>query len=997
MLHLALIALSMLPFAALSSTETGERLPGPGEITNGIRWKLERTSNARMSSSDQAQTRDERPALYLNLSSDEGYAEWRATPMLSVGANSEWIVSAEVEGDVSAPAYISVLGFSDEGDSKPRLLAMASTPLGALEGAHLERKFTIPEGVRLLRVGVGLSKRKGEAWFSELSLKSADNAVSALPKPWLKPLKPDAQWLWIEGHPEVFHVVFSRKLVLPDAPGQAWIQATADNIFKLTINGEEVASGTEWKEVQMIDATRFLKKGENEIIMDVRNIDGAAGMLLAGGAYFANHAPLTFSSDGSWTSARPDGTHYPLAVLGKAPLAPWRTIEIQPVSQRRIVAGRATDVSDKIEAGEAFEAAITLHEEIPLSLINQLKVSFWNAKGERCALSPWQPTIRCHQQKLWISLPTSRFANPDTYHWKLEAPGLAVQWRGQNETVELTRAPLPKPSPARIYTKGGANKVSLNGGEQSPFHYAPGQTTSVENYQAWSRTGGRIFEIAVSSTADYKSDGRWDLFQIESRLLQLLEADPDAVVQLRVRIDAPAWWEQRHPDDCFVSNKGRPAKQSFASAKWRRFAVESIVSLLRELEARPVGRAVAAVLPMGFKGGEFQLWGEEVGEYDCSPVAQAAFERWQERQGLPRERQITLPHPALEFPFPESGAEIRRSFFRFVGEENGTGIAEIVKGIKQEAPDVQVSVYYGYLYEHAASIKRLLYGGSLGFSHVLKQAPLDCITCPASYSLRGDGKGQAFMYPVTSVALNGIQPGVEDDIRNFLSANVSDSSGERLHLPSSSILSLRKLRYLAAAHGASVRYYTAFVDEVDTLQSPILLRELGRVNQEVMTLAPCPIGAAGQVGHVIAPETLVGLAELPDAESLARNTLSLVRDTLSSVGRPIAYLTFEDWEQHRDKWDTIVLSMPGLLGPDQLDVLRREFGELPAMEKTTPYLVLRRDKKALCCADNEALGQLLAVDGDYRPDRHWYIGGNFGILNVGSLFAPQGAQPSNSR
>lgn len=976
----------MLSFTAQGDTQ--ERLPAPGEIADNTRWKLERTSNARVTSSDQTQTRNGQPALYLNFSSDEGYAEWRATPMLPIEAETEWIFSAEVEGDVTAPAWLSVHGFSEEEKQEPKLLAMVATPLGALEGFRLEKRFRVPPGFDLLRVGAGISKGQGEVWFSQLSLRPAEGTSSVIHEPWARPLKPDADWLWIEGRPEVFHVVFRRKLVLPGTPGQAWIQVTADNIFALTINGEEVGRGTEWKEVQMIDITRFLRGGENEIVMDVRNIDGAAGMLLAGGTYFADHLPLTFSSDKSWSAASPEGEPYSLTVLGKAPLAPWRTVEILPVSPRRVVAGMLADASSKILAGEAFEADITLQEEIPASLLNQLKVSFINAKGERGALSPWQPTIRSDRQKIWVSLPTSRFANPGHYEWKLEAPGLALQLL-EKSSLEVLAAPLPEASPANIYIKGAGNKVSCKGGEQSPFTYAPNLTTSVENYQAWSQTGGHFFEIAANSTVDFKSNGRWDLFQVETRLLQVLEADPDAVVQLRVKIDAPAWWEQRHPGDCFVSNKGRPAKQSFASTEWRRFAVESVVSLLRELEARPVGRAVASVLPMAFKGGEFQLWGEEVGEYDCSPAAQAAFQRWQVKNGVPEVQQIGLPHPALEYPFPKEGAELRGRFFRFVGEENGTGITEIVKGIKAEMPSVQVSIYYGYLHEHAASIKRLLYGGSLGFQHVLREAPVDCITCPASYSLRGNGKGQAFMYPVTSVVLHGIQPGVEDDIRNFLSLQSGDSSGERLHLPSTTILSLRKLRYLAAEHGASVRYYTAFVDEVDTLQSPILLKELGRVNHEVMNLKPCPVGAIGQVAYVVAPEALVGLAELADGQTLARDTLSLVRDTLSSIGRPVAYVTFEDWQQHRQKWDTIVLSMPGLLEPKQLRALDREFGELPILEPTTPYLVLQRKGQAFTCDNNMALGQLLTQGSEYQPGRHWYIGGNFSIINHGASFTSQ--------
>jgi hypothetical protein len=230
------------------------------------------------------------------------------------------------------------------------------------------------------------------------------------------------------------------------------------------------------------------------------------------------------------------------------------------------------------------------------------------------------------------------------------------------------------------------------------------------------------------------------------------------------------------------------------------------------------------------------------------------------------------------------------------------------------------------------------------------------------------------MYPVTSVRLHGKMPVLEDDIRNFLSPHPSDSSGERLHDLGSSILSLRKLRWLAATQGAAVRYLTAFGDPVDTMQDPTILAELATLNRKVMMLKPAEIGAQGQIAFVVDPTALCKAAELPG--ELVRAALCDVRRDLAKVPRSLAYLTMADWQTHPSTWDSVILPLPALLGEAERSALEKAFSKLPATDSGTAFLLLEKGKEATKCANVEELSKRLG--GDESPEsRYWYIGGNF--------------------
>ncbi len=938
-------------------------------------WEMVRTQETRVD----ARGRDFEQAgavLELKVANDAGYGEWRVKPLVEVAPETGYQCRAKVSGYAEAAPYLEIYAYGEDGTSK--LVGHVAGKIGRFEDDVLQCRFTTPAKTKRLRVGIGLSKAKGEIKISEATLLpvvegETPAVVESFPKKVSLP-SPVADWLWIRSDPGLPTVVFRKAFTLDRVPETAFAQVTADNAYKLSINGKPICEDSNWKTLEVRDIAGDLVKGDNVVEIEVDNFDDVGGVLFHARLHGVGGSEgyLDVASDATWTARKKDGTALEIADLGPAPHPPWKTISLEDIQPPKRIAAEVVEQTESVTQGDVFKAVLRLRNSG--KELEEARLTVRNAANQ-VAVSGAEAYCTRTGDLLTVELPISRYGLPGRHSLHLGGSDFVIE--ADFKDLQITNSSFGSTKPS-YWPVGGGNKVETRAGVQAPFSYASILKSTEGRYQAWQSTGGHLYEVEADASADYPASGQWNLFPIERQLIQILEADPEACVQLRVRLDMPAWWLTQNPNDRFRSNAGRSGKQSFASDKWRAEAITATASLVQQLWQRPVGQAVGGVLICAFRGGEFQLWGEDTGEYDISPVAQDAFRHWQEKAGTPKKQLIALPQEALAMPFEpgEENEEIRCDFFHFLASRQAENICAIASGIKGElGGQFPVTVYYGYLFEHAYNLRRLLFGGGLGFQKVAEEPAVDSISCPASYALRGPGGPQAFMYPVTSVLLHHKVPVLEDDVRNFLSPHPSDSSGERLHDLASTILSMRKMRWLAATQGASVRYLTAFGDPVDTMQDPTILAELNALNTEVMALEPSQVGASGQIALVVDPGALCQAGELPG--ELVRAALCEVRRDLAKVGRSVAYLTMADWQRNSEKWETVVVPLPGLLAKEQQATLARVFGELPGLSRTTPFLVLDKKAGISVCENLAKSGELPGASQARDGKRFWYIGGNF--------------------
>ncbi|HEX6962833.1 MAG TPA: HEAT repeat domain-containing protein [Lacipirellula sp.] len=120
----------------------------------------------------------------------------------------------------------------------------------------------------------------------------------------------EAHWIWSPAQTKneipVGECYFRKSFDLAGAAEGAEVQITADNEFELTVNGQPVATGVDWRKLQVHDIAKLLRKGRNTVAVRVLNKEvGAAGLAArviikqAGGTYEG------FSTDETWrTSVR---------------------------------------------------------------------------------------------------------------------------------------------------------------------------------------------------------------------------------------------------------------------------------------------------------------------------------------------------------------------------------------------------------------------------------------------------------------------------------------------------------------------------------------------------------------------------------------------------------------------------------------------------------------------------------------------------------------------
>ncbi|MFM8471597.1 MAG: hypothetical protein ACKODH_16805, partial [Limisphaerales bacterium] len=116
-----------------------------------------------------------------------------------------------------------------------------------------------------------------------------------------------AKWIW--GHADAGNAkacetfTTTKKFTLTAAPVRAGAVATADNEFKLFINGTLAASGDNWENPEAVALEGKLKAGPNTIMIVAKNGGTApnpAGVIFEARIKLANGSSVTIGTDATW-------------------------------------------------------------------------------------------------------------------------------------------------------------------------------------------------------------------------------------------------------------------------------------------------------------------------------------------------------------------------------------------------------------------------------------------------------------------------------------------------------------------------------------------------------------------------------------------------------------------------------------------------------------------------------------------------------------------------
>jgi hypothetical protein len=133
------------------------------------------------------------------------------------------------------------------------------------------------------------------------------------PIPVITSRPPDfGKWIWDPKGGETKHTCYLRKTFdIPEGREAvtATIRVTADNGYKLSLNGKIVGTGKDWMAPNVYDVPKQLLARRNVLAVEANNIDGPCGMTLGMRVTLDDGTDFSVQSDGSWktTLLKPSG------------------------------------------------------------------------------------------------------------------------------------------------------------------------------------------------------------------------------------------------------------------------------------------------------------------------------------------------------------------------------------------------------------------------------------------------------------------------------------------------------------------------------------------------------------------------------------------------------------------------------------------------------------------------------------------------------------------
>lgn len=923
-------------------------------------------------------------ALRIEVTTQTGYANYRTDLKLPPG---EYTADVLINGNCSKPA-IGIEIYSFDAKGKPALLAMKHLPAGRVAGERQVTTFKVPAGSVKQRFGLCING-PGRVEFIQPAIYRGQLKADALPAragvSQNKKLRANynqwvADWLWVKHCNAIHKATFVKKFNISKPVVAAQVQLSADNGYELKVNGQFVGADGDWYSTEKYDIAPLLKNGENIIEYTGKNYDGVGGLVLQGQIWFADGSTMDILTRPDWQlyidgKLREDEK----LVVGRYPDIIWKSLPFLHLTPPEGLSLPVHKAVNDVAAGEIFSMVFENADKIPEKEINELKFTFYDSNNRKTALSAHTvPQIRRQGKRLYAELEISPYAMPGSYRWRLEGISCEILAGGLEQKITVRPGVLPAREKARQFPRyDNSNRMTGPGGKPMALQLYCTSTPSAQRYYNWRHTGNHMYEVSVPA-GRHLPDGSFDLSEVEQNMMQILAGDPEASIYVRLRVDVPGWWNSRYPDEVFVSNRGRGALQSFCSEVWIEGTKKSMSTVMDSLAAKPVGKALAGMLIMGYRGGEFQLWGEDVGEYDCSAPVQREFAKYLKKRGI--NETIPLPHPALNRPYQKKPgyARIRELYFSFIAEKHAQNLVDFARYFKDTYGDKYAfGIYFGYAMEHAGSWHRMLLSGHIGLQKVLDEAPLDLISCPASYGLRRPFNSHAFMYPQSAAQLRGIRGIIENDIRNYVYPLHADGSGTTVYSMRDSLINDSRLALLAACYGSVVRYL-ALDSSVDFFAGLPAINQVAKDNLRNMDLEPAELGCPGQLAWAIDPASWSTAIDSGFDEKKWGEFTCLSRDTVMRSGRSVAILMVDDVINNPGKWQVVGIPAPALLSKEKIAALEKQFGKFPPLAPDTGALVINNGKITLVNTRTELWNAVATPEAKAAGiNTVWYVGKNF--------------------
>jgi len=356
--------------------------------------------------------------------------------------------------------------------------------------------------------------------------------------------------------------------------------------------------------------------------------------------------------------------------------------------------------------------------------------------------------------------------------------------------------------------------------DEEPFGIPAFETYTPKPYffQQFADAGIRLFLFNTNvSACDYGHSpptwidfDTWDYSNFEERAAHVLEANPNAMLLLRVNLGTPRWWIDAHPEEWEILEDGSSTYAeenrsptlphggpfpSIASEKWREANGMALRGFLEHVQNSKYGPHVFGYVLNGLHTEEWYPWSaglEELSGYGAP--TQRAFRKWlrkkyQSDEALQKswsDSAVTLSN--AEVPLASDRRANRETTFRDVSTQMNVIdfyvfynelIPETIDYFAKIAREVTggkkaLGAFYGFMYEFAGDPE---YGHN-ALAKFNRSPYLDFIYVTASYSGREFAKGGDFQRgPAYSVQLHDKLWYHDNDVISFLGKEILQRIG----------------------------------------------------------------------------------------------------------------------------------------------------------------------------------------------------------------------------
>lgn len=373
---------------------------------------------------------------------------------------------------------------------------------------------------------------------------------------------------------------------------------------------------------------------------------------------------------------------------------------------------------------------------------------------------------------------------PDGYD-----PGFKTKLRITGEYEKNIPSPYDfKNTESYVKPANGANGLFINGQSVYPMQMMPSPYTKnsevFDSCRDFAAAGVDLYSDIIYPVAPMNSeccdwwldDGVYDFSKVDARLGEIVKANPKALIMIRIKLDSPQWWIEKHPDDVAafvkdgkisVPDKKKKRYASLASELWESSYRKMLRDFVRHVESGSYAKNVYGYTPGAGRGGEWCWYAQEYGFIDYSSAAQSRFRKYLKEKYGDNVGKLRVAWGDAEVDFEKAvipAPEFRRQ------SENGNFrdplkarpvidyrefLNDIISGIiidgcricKEETFFKKTTcVFYGYSMRcEGVSSWRMQNNGLNSLEKVIKSPYVDMICSPSSYNSRRGGEEGNFI------------------------------------------------------------------------------------------------------------------------------------------------------------------------------------------------------------------------------------------------------------